>query len=298
MLTSNIIKDEFGQRYVLKTSAVFFEQSDFKAKYFWNSESTQSFVQSLNVAHGYWPGLLQQFSTVPSLHTLQPQQIEQHVSDLLISGRIVLYPLPTPKQDAHAPQQKRAIKSKDNVTYLFTESSVLLTTSPKEVKNFSSEKEAGKFLKELATDDEKLKTIAAECDIHLPATASVNSTALTTALSAALVTGTVIVLVDRVSTVPASKSEVVEAVGPGNQKADLGPAPDDFKEINIELEDEFEKNMATHFSLFNGLEFKVKTDMGEEHKGTIENGKIFIAKAKMNSSFEIEIKDLPAFMDS
>jgi len=297
MLTSNIIKDEFGQRYALKTSAVFFEQSDFKAKSFWNSESTYSFVQSLNVVHGYWLGLLQQFSSVPSLYTLQPQQIEQHVSELLISGKIVLYPLPTQKQDEHAPQ-KRAIKSKDNVTYLFTESSVLLTTSPKEVKNFSSEKEADEFLKELAADDEKLKIIAAECDIHLPTTASVNKTELFTAISTALVTGTVIVLVDRVSTVPASASDVVVAAGPGNRKSDLGPPADELKEINIELEDEFEKNMATHFSLFNGLEFKVKTDMGEEHNGTIENGKIFIAKAKMNSSFEIEIKDLPAFMDS
>ena len=297
MLTSNIIKDEFGQRYVLKTSAVFFEQSDFKAKSFWNPESTQSFVKSLNVSHGYWPALLQQFSTVPSLHTLQAPQIEQHVSDLLISGKIVLYPLPAQKQDDRAPQ-KRAVKSSDNVTYLFTESSVLLTTSPKEVKNFQSEAEADEFLKELSVDDEKLKLIAAECDINPPVTSSVNSKEIYAAISAALVTGAVIVLVDRVSTVPPSASEVVEAVGPGNRKPDLGPEPDEFKEINIELEDEFENKMAAHFSLFDGLEFKIKTDMGDEHKGTIANGKIFVAKAKMNSSFEIEIKDLPAFMES
>lgn len=297
MLTSNIIKDEFGQRYVLKTSAVFFEQSDFKEKSFWNPESTQSFVKSLHVAHGYWPDLLQQFSTVPSLHTLQAQQIEQHVSDLLISGKIVLYSLPNKKQDNRAPQ-KRAVKSSDNVTYLFTESSVLLTTSPKEVKNFQSEAEADEFLKELSVDDEKLKEIASECDINLPVTSSVNSTEIYAAISTALATGAVIVLVDRVSTVPPSASEVVEAVGPGNRKSDLGPAPDEFKEINIELEDEFENKLPAHFSMFDGLEFKIKTDMGDEHKGKIENGKIFVAKAKMNSSFEIEIKDLPAFMDN
>ncbi len=297
MLTSNIIQDEFGQRYVLKTSAVHFEQSDFKAKSFWNTESTQSFVQRLNVSHGYWPGLLQQFSTLPALHTLQKQQIEFYVSELLISGKIHLYPLPKIKDDDHSPQ-KRAIKSSDNVTYLFAEASLLLTSTPKEVKYFSSSEDAETFINELNPGDEKLQSIASELDIKVPTTASVNSAELTTAICSALVTGTVIVLVDRISTVPASASEVVEAVGPGNQKADLGPAPDEFKEINIELEDEFEKNMAAHFSLFDGLEYKVKTDMGEEHKGTIENGKIFVAKAKMNSSFEIEIKGLPAFMDS
>ena len=297
MLTTNIIQDEFGQRYVLKTSAVHFEQSDFKAKSFWNKESTQSFVQRLNVPHGYWRNLLQQFSTIPALHALQDKQIEYYTSELLISGKIHLYPLPKQKGDEHAPQ-KRAIKSSENVTYIFTEASLLLTSSPREVKYFSSKEDAETFIKELNTDDEKLQTIASELDIKVPTTASVNPAELTTAIVAALVAGTVIVLVDRVSTVPASKGEIVEAVGPGNKKADLGPAPDEFKEINIELEDEFEKNMAAHFSLFDGLEYKLKTDMGEEHAGTIENGKIFIAKAKMNSSFEIEIKDLPAFMES
>lgn len=298
MLSTHIIKDTFGHRYVLKTSPVHFEQSDFKAKSFWNIESTNFFVRSLKVSHGYWPNLLQQFSTAPALHTLQNTQIEQHVSELLISGKIVLYPLPKQKQDEHAPQ-KRAIKSKDNVTYLFAESNLLLTSTPREVKSFSSEDEAKVFLQELPADDDKLKTIAAELDIKIPTTASLNPAEIVTAISTALVTGSVIVLVDRVSTVPASESEVVAAVtGPGNRKADLGPPPDEFKEINIELEDEFENKMAAHFSLFNGLEYKIKTDMGEEHQGTIENGKIFIAKAKMNSSFEIEIKDLPAFMES
>ena len=249
------------------------------------------------MSHGYWPNLLQQFSTLPSLHTLQKQQIEYYVSDLLISGKIHLYPLPRQKGDEHAPQ-KRAIKNSDNVTYLFAEASLLLTSTPKEVKYFSSKEDAEIFIKELNPDNEKLQTIASELEIKIPETASVNSTELLTAISTALVTGTVIVLVDRISTVPASASEVVEATGPGNQKAGLGPAPDEFKEINIELEDEFEKNMAAHFSLFDGLEYKLKTDMGEEHKGTIEGGKIFIAKVKMNSSFEIKIKDLPAFMDS
>jgi len=297
MLTTNIIQDEFGQRYVLKTSSVHFEQSDFKAKPFWNTESTQSFVQRLNVSHGYWPDLLQQFSSIPALHTLQKQQIEYYVSELLISGKIYLYPLPKQKGTEHAPQ-KRAIKSSDNVTYLFAEASLLLTSTPKEVKYFSSKEDAEIFIKELNPDNKKLQTIASELNIKVPTTASVNSAELTTAICSALVAGTVIVLVDRISTVPASESEVVEAVGPGNQKSDLGPAPDEFKEINIELEDEFEKNMAAHFSLFNGLEYKLKTDMGEEHTGMIENGKIFIAKAKMNSSFEIKIKDLPAFMES
>ena len=297
MLTTNIIQDEFGQRYVLKTSAVHFEQSDFKAKSFWNKESTQSFVKRLNVPHGYWRGLLQQFSTIPALHSLQEQQVEYYTSELLISGKIHLYPLPKQKSDEHAPQ-KRAIKSSDDVTYLFAEASILLTSTPREVKYFSSKEDAKKFIQDLNPDDEKLQSIASELDINVPTTASVNPSELLAAIVAALVTGTVIVLVDRVSTVPASKSEVVEAVGPGNKKADLGPAPDEFKEINIELEDEFEKNMAAHFSLFDGLEYKLKTDMGEEHAGTIENGKIFIAKAKMNSSFEIEIKDLPAFMEA
>ena len=297
MLTTNIIQDEFGQRYVLKTSAVHFEQSDFKAISFWNKESTQSFVQRLKVPHGFWRGLLLRFSTIPALHSLQEQQVEYYTSELLLSGKIHLYPLPEQKSDEHAPQ-KRAIKSSDDVTYLFAEASLLLTSSPREVKYFSSKAKVETFIKELNPDDEKLQSIASELDINVPTTASVNPFELLAAIVAALVTGTVIVLVDRVSTVPASKSEVVEAIGPGNKKADLGPAPDEFKEINIELEDEFEKSMPAHFSLFDGLEYKLKTDMGEEHAGTIENGKIFIAKAKMNSSFEIKIKDLPAFMES
>ncbi|MFK5914365.1 MAG: hypothetical protein QM484_08315 [Woeseiaceae bacterium] len=295
MLNSYIIKDHFGHAYVLKTALVHFGQSDFKAKSFWNRESTESFVQSLIVPHAYWPILVQHLNVSP----VQNQQIKSIVSELLISGKVVLYPLPREKQDDLKPQN-RAIKSRDNVTYLFSDSNLLLTSSPKEVKNFSSKEEATLFLQELDASDDKLKTIASELDIKIPQTAKLNPAEIITAITAALVTGSVIVLVDRVSTVPASSpSEIVSAVeGPGNRKADLGPPPDEFKEINIELEDEFEKKLAAHFSLFDGLEYKVKTDMGEEHLGTIQGGKIYIAKAKMNSSFEIEIKDLPAYMDS
>lgn len=303
-IQNSVVKNRFGESYKILPLRDINAQLAIEPESFWNEASTQQFINNLTVPNGYWKEIINKYSALPSPSSLTTYEIEQQVCTLMIQGQLKLFPVEVPDIVEHPPE-KRAIKTKDNTTYLFAPLGVLLTTSPKEVKHFATENDAKVFLTELASDDNKLKTIAIELNIDIPNTASVNSDELLDVIAVALAAGTVIVIVDRFSSPPPSSEQpqVTEAgLGPGNKKSDLGPhvtEEEPLKNINIELDDGFEKQTPASFtSLFDGLNYILITDMGEEHKGTIEGGKIAINQAKMNSNFKLEIEDMPAFLDA
>ena len=297
MYHNQILKDRYGQHFKIQSDRDGTVHKAIQAESFWNPLYTRQFIQGLNAPAGYWRKLIKQFSTLPAIDYLHDHEVENQLSQLLMQGRLKVYAVSIP-DFSEQPPEKRVIKSGDTM-YRFSAASSLLINNPREVKTFQGQKEAKAFLKELDADEQQLQDIAKQLDITLPATASVNNEELNTTVSRALASGEIVIIVDRFTTPPPPmESKIVEAANTvGNRKADLGPPPDEFKDIHIQLEDEFEKQLSNHFSLFNGLEYSLKTDMGEEHKGTIENGEIKIQQTKMNSTFELQIKDMPAFMD-
>jgi len=290
----------FKQHYVIKSAIGSIVSNNLQAEIFRNSSSTQNFIRHLIVPFNYWRRLLYNYNALPQ-YPLNDAEIINCVSELFIKQKLKLYPIKTQDDSAHPPQ-KRTIKTQDNVAYFFTDVSILLTSDPKEIKQFNTEKQAEAFLNTLKLDDKTLTTLTQELSIKttnkIADTTSVNNNKLSAHIISALTSGNIIIIVDRYTHAPPKAKEILEDIPLWLKKPAQEAPPSEFKAITIDLEDEFEQNMNLHFSLFNGLEFTLKTDMGEEHKGTIENGKIYIAKAKIINSFKIKIKDMPAFMDA
>ena len=123
-----------------------------------------------------------------------------------MQGQLKLYPVDIPDIIEHPPE-KRVIKSTENILYRFAHVSSLLINNTSETKKFKHVDQAKEFLSALNPDNEQLITIANELDIKIPNTASVNPTETSEVISEALVTGNVVVIVDKTSTVPIKRKE-------------------------------------------------------------------------------------------
>ena len=297
-LQNSIFKNRSGQFYKVILPRENNAQLSLKPESFWNESSAQQFIQNLTVPNGYWRDIIHQYSTTPCPSSLTINDIDKQVCALMMQDQIKFYPIDIPDITENPPEN-RVIKTEGDILYRFIPMSSLLIIKNANVKYFDKNRDTEEFIKNLNSDDEKLKTIATELKLKVPNTATVNKDEVIKAISAALVAGSIVIIEDKVSSPPPDESKVVETKdSAGNRRADTVAAPvDEYKEINIDLLDEFDKNAAAFFKLFDDLEYTLKTDQGDEHKGKISNGKIHIPKAKMSSNFELEIKDLPAFME-
>lgn len=218
----SVVKSRFGEFYKVQLLHEGNAQLTLKSEFFWNKESTQQFINNLIVPNGYWREIIKEYSTLPSPSSLTTTEIEHQVSALIMQGQLKLYPVDIPDIVEHPPE-KRAVKTKENVTYLFSQSNILLITNPKEIIYFTRKKEAKNFLDKLGLNEEKLQTLAAELKIEQSKKSSANPDELIIKISAALASGSIIILVDRFSSAPSGNEKLVTLAGPGNIKVDLGP---------------------------------------------------------------------------
>ena len=218
----SVVKSRFGEFYKVQLPREHNAQLTLKSEIFWNEESTRQFINNLTVPNGFWREIIKEYSTLPSPSSLTTNDVEQQVNALMRQGQLKLYPIDIPDIVEHPPE-KRAVKTKENITYLFSSSKILLTSNPKEVMFFTRKKEAKDFLYKLNLNKEKLDTIAAELNIEKLKNSSMNTDELIIKISSALATGSVIVLVDRFSSAPSGNEKIVALAGPGNNKVDLGP---------------------------------------------------------------------------
>lgn len=222
-IQNSIIKNRYGECYKLQLPRDVNPQLTLKASTFWNPQSTQQFIKNLTVSPGYWREIVAEYSTLPGPASLSETEIEQRVSDLLLQGQLKLYPVNIPDLVEHPPE-KRVIKSSDNILYRFAPSSTLLLSNLSETKKFSNQDDAKSFLSEISNDPDELKTISHELGLPLPETSLVNQGQITETLSKALVDGEVVIIVDKTSSVPASKKETLDKNNIGNRAAGLGVA--------------------------------------------------------------------------
>ncbi|MCW9032489.1 MAG: hypothetical protein OQK58_13430 [Gammaproteobacteria bacterium] len=298
-LQNSVFKNRNGEFYKVVLPREHNAQLTLKSEYFWNEGSAQQFISHLSVPNGYWRDILHQYSAMPCPSSLSCGEIEKQVSTLLLQGQIKFYPIDVPDV-SERPPENRVIKGSDDVLYRFEPISTLLLSKDAKTEKFKNTKEVKAFISNLNSDDKKLLLIANDLKIKLPNSASLNKEEITDSIANAIISGEIVIIADKISSPPADTSKTEEAKGTvGNRRADnVVPPVDEFKEINIDLIDEFDKSAAAFYKLFDDLEFTLKTDQGNEYKGKISDGKIHIPKAKMNSNFELEIKDLPAFMES
>ena len=298
MYDKTLIKDDFGQHYTIQTYINPQIRGSLSPKEFSDHHLANQFVQRLQVPTGYWQGLMHDIGGVGPMNS--EADLYCMVCERIVTGRLKVFAVNPPNIASDTPQ-KRAIRTSDKVYHFVPSVEQLLNKT--ETKHFTGVEEARAFLQGLNPDTEQLKGMAGA--LSIPVTAKASSTEISQAISESLAAGDTVVMVDNITsaTPPTKLEEVAAAASVGNKKADLGPHESEsnevkLKDIDIQLEDEFEQALGSHASLLNDLDFTLKTDMGEEHKGKIDKGRIFISQAQINSSFELKIKDLPGFMES
>lgn len=222
-ILNSVVRSRFGKYYKVQLPSESKVELTLKPESFWNENSARQFINNLQVSKNYWRIIISQCSYTLPASQITDNDIEHHISTLIINQQLQMFSIDVLDVSEHPPEN-RAIKTKDNVTYLFAPLNTLLTTSPKEVKYFNNEADADEFLNEIDTDEAKMKTLAAELNIDVPGTASVNADEIRTAISTALVSGAIVVMVDRFTGSPKLDEVIIETVGPGNQKAGLAPS--------------------------------------------------------------------------
>lgn len=298
MYDKTIIKDNFGQHYTIQTRVNPRIRGRLEHKVFQDTYLARQFLQGLQVPHGYWRDLAGDIGLINGPANSDTDIISV-ISERIATEQIKIYPI-KPHHPSSDSLHKQAVRTPDKVYRFLPAAEQLLHNF--DVTHFNRLEEAEACLEELNPDDEKLKDLAAELNIAVPPAS--DRAGVRQAIAESLLAGDTVLKVDTITsaTPPAPVEEVLENNSVGTKKADLGPhetEPEEIKrkDIDIQLEDEFEQTLGSHEVLLTGIGFTLKTDMGEEHNGTIENGRIFISQALINSGFELELTDLPAYQE-
>ncbi len=286
MLLHRICNDRFGNRFALLTPRQSRPHPKIKPCRFTSQLQARRFMGQLQTPTDYWRHVYLE-SKLSNKASPRNQRILDEIAEMLYRGVLKFYQM---EPFALSSKQPLGVIDSDQTIYAIRPVNYLLSQKPSELKYFADESQAMTFLAETGASDDELTTLLEEHDIDTQPNVKV-------AAAKALVEETLIVTVTRYTRPPTPDESAFQTPVFVDKLAGLGPAVDDeFKEISIDLADEFEGNAgAAYASLFDGVEYTLKTDTGEEHKGVLQGGKINIPKAKMGSGFELSFKDMPAF---
>ena len=213
-----VVKHSSGESYKVLLPRETIPQLNLTPESFWNEGTARQFINNLIVSNNYWRDIVNQCSS--SISCLAPDDIEKQVSSLMMHDKIKFYPVKIMDIVDHPPE-KRALKL-NNVLYRFEPSSSLLFNNVSETKKFNNIDEANEFLSEISSNEEKLTVIAHELSIQLPATASVNKSEIADAISQELVSGSIVIIVDKTSSSPPTTKETLNKSDIGSRATGLG----------------------------------------------------------------------------
>jgi hypothetical protein len=281
------IYDCFGKRYTLLTPQQSSPHPALRAERFSSIIQARRFIGTLKTPLSYWRKVFLK-SSLSSRPGVDEKQMISLIAEMLYRGRIRAYKVDGVNSNS---SKNLAFTDAENTSYAIKPVNFLLLHRPPEIKTFQDQKEALEFVSKSGATDKELTALLNEHNLDT-APDSKNAAAKS------LVEGDLVVTVSRYTQPPKPDDSVNPIALFIDKVAGLGPPPDDeFKEITLELADEFDGTLGgAHSALFDGVEYTLKTDTGEEHKGVLQSGKIHIPKAKMNSGFELTFKDLPAFL--
>lgn len=220
-IQKSVVKNRFGEFYKLQLPRESNAQLTLKSEAFWNEESTQQFINNLTVPNGYWREIINEYNTMPSSSELTNNEIEEKVAGLMMQGQLKLYPVDIPDIVEHPPE-KRVLKGSDDILYRFTSISSLLLNDASETKRFKNTDEASAFISQLNPSNEQLTTIASELKINIPTTAALNPSETINAIVEELISGNIVIIVDKTSSAPSTKKEALSNSDVGNREAGLG----------------------------------------------------------------------------
>lgn len=218
-ILNSVLRNRFGNYYKIKLPYEINTQLNLKSEPFWSEASTNQFVKDLSAPVGYWREIVNNACNQSS-SLLTTSEIEQKVSHLILGGQIKLFPVDIPDIVEHPPEN-RVIK-KQEANYRFASKSSLLISNPAEVKLFSTEEDAERFLYELSASEEQLQIIAKDLNVNLSSTTDISNSSIVSAISKAMATGDIVIIVDKVAAAPASKQQAEPTNDIGNREAGLG----------------------------------------------------------------------------
>jgi len=197
LINSQLVKDFFGQYYKIQTSRDKPAPDALQQERFHSSEQARRFIKNLTAPLSFWAKIYHAESLV-SESIQNNQQLLSGIAELLSRGKIKAFKIDIPSLTEHPPE-KRTLTDASKNRHTFTAASSLLISSPKEVKSFADKAEAEKYLSELSADEAQLKEMAQELDLPV---ADLGVSAISGLLADALVSGSVVVIVDRYSAPP------------------------------------------------------------------------------------------------
>lgn len=215
-----VVKHKSGESYKITLPRGNVSEQSLTPETFWNESSAQQFVNNLVVSQGIWRDIIHQCDSF-STSCMSHDNIEKQVSSLMMNDKIKFYPVKIMDTVEHPPE-KRVLKS-DNTIYRFEPSSSLLFMKSSETQNFKSIDDAYTFLNKISNSEAELAAIAKELNIDIPKTAYINEGAITDIISEELISGNIVVIVDKISSTPPTKKEALNKSDIGNKNAGLGP---------------------------------------------------------------------------
>jgi len=212
LINSQLVKDHFGQYYKIQTSKDKPAPLSLEAEIFRSNAQAAQFINNLVAPVSFWSKIVNS-ETLVLKSINNEKQLKEAVSDLFRRGKIKAFRVDIPKSSEHPPE-KRSIKDSNKNTHTFIPASSLLISNPKEVKKFTDTSEAEKYLSDISADKDQLTNIAQELSLGDGGSNSDNYSLLTESLAS----GLVVIVVDRYSAPPSTKSENDGAVR-GDQDA-------------------------------------------------------------------------------
>lgn len=214
-----VVKHRSGESYKIILPRGNVSEQSLTPESFWNESSAQQFVNNLVVSQGIWRDIIHQCDSF-STSCMSHDNIEKQVSSLIINDKIKFYPVKIMDTVEHPPE-KRVLKS-DNIIYRFEPSSSLLFMKSAETQSFKSIDDAYTFLNKVSNSEAELADIAKELNIDIPKTAYTHEGGITDILSEELISGNIVIIVDKSSSTPPKDKENQTENSTNNKKADLG----------------------------------------------------------------------------
>jgi len=214
-----VVKHRSGESYKVSLPRENVSEQNLTPESFWNESTARQFINNLIVSNGYWRDIVSQCDSLAA-SCVPHEDIEKQVSALIMHKKIKIYPVKVMDVVEHPPE-KRVLKF-DNILYRFEPISSLLFINTAETKNFKDINDANNFLCEISCNEDKLSTIAHELNIKLPTTASVNKGEVTDKISQELISGNIVIIVDKTSSSPTNNEERITENSTNNKEAGLG----------------------------------------------------------------------------
>lgn len=168
MFTSQIIKDNAGQHYIICLRHFTPQTQALKPEKFANSQASFQFVTSLQAPFGLW----QSIASASSFFDFKGWQnnhthlaIEHYIAEALQQGFVTVYKTAS-LQQRHQQSANTRVKDESGTSYQLQPQTALLLNSHNDIKPVINESDAQQFIERLSLDDDSMRELLSSHHVH------------------------------------------------------------------------------------------------------------------------------------